>query len=322
MEPLLSQAQFYFERFTGEKAVEILMGLPAEMPKVFESEWLDFKSGKSKKNDIPEIWSKALGGFANNEGGVLVWGIVADKDQVTEIDAVQGVELVQDVFQLKTRLQELHRHATDPPVPRVEIVAVPISPQGKEGFVVCLIPESPLKPHRSENMGRRYFLRMGDSCQECSPSVLKLLFYPKSASRVHVGVKFGRVPPGLRIETFPPAGKNDLQCAVEVSFTNSGETTIGNGFAKIMCEGAGLYEYAFDNEGKCQVKAPEEVYHLAHELHPQMTKTFRLLVAAKVPPEKWAWNIALSWRDTPPKKARLVFEPPLMEGASGACECL
>ena len=44
-----------------------------------ETDWLDFKCRPSRDANAKEIWYKALSGFANTEGGVLVWGIEASK---------------------------------------------------------------------------------------------------------------------------------------------------------------------------------------------------------------------------------------------------
>ncbi len=59
------------------------------------------RSGEQRTAFVPfwqyrrNCWGgKAMGGFANNEGGVLVWGLRCEKDKTTGIDAVDAVELV------------------------------------------------------------------------------------------------------------------------------------------------------------------------------------------------------------------------------------
>jgi hypothetical protein len=74
-----SQAQFLFQRYAGTGAVDLLKSLPNLTDKTFESDWLDFKTGKARDEDIKRIWSKIIGAFANSEGGVVVWGIVSKK---------------------------------------------------------------------------------------------------------------------------------------------------------------------------------------------------------------------------------------------------
>src|SRR5882724_7565496 len=145
MSEATTQAQHLFEKYTDANAVDLLKSLPKLSEKTFENDWLDFKSGKTRDGDIKRIWSKAIGAFANNAGGIVIWGLSAKKDLVTGIDAVDAVESVPDVFALKSRLMELRHEAVDPPVSNVEIKELPFSDNSSEGFVVCLIPESSLK---------------------------------------------------------------------------------------------------------------------------------------------------------------------------------
>ena len=130
-----------------------LAGLVKSTPPTYEADWLDFKVGddpvipdkKRLAEDQKKVWSKVLSAFANCGGGVLVWGIKAEKDKVTGIDAANDCCPVPDVHQFVSRLQELHRQATEPPVLNVDYLAVPKSATDSSGFVACLIPESRLQ---------------------------------------------------------------------------------------------------------------------------------------------------------------------------------
>ena len=103
MSEVSSQAQYLFEKYIGAGAVDLLKSLPSLPEKTFESDWLDFKTGKVRDEDIKLIWSKIVGAFANSEGGVIIWGVVAKKDPLTGIDAVSAIEPVPDVFAFKSR---------------------------------------------------------------------------------------------------------------------------------------------------------------------------------------------------------------------------
>src|SRR5438552_3985837 len=82
-----------------------LAALVASQPPTFETEWLDFK-GADRLDDegIKEIWSKALSGFANSGGGVLIFGIDARKDQSSGIDCAHKLALSPKALALKSRL--------------------------------------------------------------------------------------------------------------------------------------------------------------------------------------------------------------------------
>lgn len=185
-----SIAENHFTKFTGDDAATVLSGLPHTHPKTFEDQWLDFKSGKPGNDDkIREIWSKAVGAMANAEGGVIVWGLMADKHGSPPVDAVKGVELVEDVSAFKSKLNEALHFITDPPVIGVRIEAIPIKPMGKEGFVVCLVPEQATKPYQSLKTKRPFYIRMNDESREPSLSLLRQLFYPRIMTKAKVDIR-------------------------------------------------------------------------------------------------------------------------------------
>ena len=80
---------------------------------------------------------------------------------------------------------ELHHQSTDPPVLNVEVESYPNA--GGAGFVVCLIPESPFKPHRAEHLTNKpYYIRAGDDFVIPSPALLRHLFFPHTYSHLWV----------------------------------------------------------------------------------------------------------------------------------------
>jgi hypothetical protein len=173
----------------------VLSALVNASPPTFECDWLDFKVGddpaiKDKRrleDEQKKVWSKALSAMANSGGGVLVWGIKAEKDKATGVDAANALALVPDVHQFITRLQELHRQATDPPILNVEYMPVPRSEADRSGFVACLIPDSPFKPHRAEYVeGKPFFVRAGDNSAPASVALLRALFYPATNSLINL----------------------------------------------------------------------------------------------------------------------------------------
>ena len=181
-----SNARDFFNKLTRDSNPSAaIQRLVNATPPVFESEWLDFK-GAARIDDagIKKTWSEALAGFATTQGGVLIWGVDARKDKATGIDAACGLSLVKNPSAFKTRLNELHDQATEPPVLGVETEAYPFGDSGSEGFVICFIPESPFKPHRAEYAGRQYFIRAGDDFVVPSISLLRNLFFPQSRCRL------------------------------------------------------------------------------------------------------------------------------------------
>src|SRR5262245_5485191 len=174
-----------------------LLGRVRSTPPTYEADWLDFKVGddpaipdkKKLAEEQQKVWSKALSAFANSGGGVLIWGIKAEKDKATGIDAASDYCPVPDVHQFVSRLQELHRQATEPPVLNVEYLAVPKSATDPSGFVACWIPESAFKPHRAEYVeGTPFFIRAGDNSAPAGVALLRYLFHPATNSLINLEV--------------------------------------------------------------------------------------------------------------------------------------
>jgi Putative DNA-binding domain len=189
---------FYDRIVTAPDPVEAIRNLIDLTVPTFETDWLDFKGdpGDPKRPDLKqrdrkvrELWSEAIGGFANNQGGVLVWGIDARKIDTPhgEIDAASGDKPVDNPIALKSRLIELQRGATDPPLANVLVEAYVIPGSPSRGYVVCYVPQGPFKPYRSEQPGPQYYLRAGDNTVVMSRPVLASMFYPTHPCTVSLG---------------------------------------------------------------------------------------------------------------------------------------
>jgi hypothetical protein len=319
----LSQAKFLFEKYSEAGAVELLQSLPSKAEKTFENDWLDFKTGKVRDEDLKKIWSKIVGAFANNEGGVVVWGLVSKKDPTTGIDAVHAVECAPDVFALKSRLMELRHNAVDPPVANIEIKELTLSKTTTEGFVVCYIPESSSRPHRSEFSERRFYLRMGDSSRECSVSILRQLFYPKRHSRIQAEVKLIK-PKNLSLRLAPHTvddTASHIRACVELGFRNIGEISVDEVYARISCEGFKLFTFEYNNDRKMfDIEFMPPIIRIAAAIHPEMYKPIRIALLSVTPQPFSEWHIQLFARDLLPRKATLV--PVVKDGDSSIAECL
>ena len=195
----ISSARQFFEKAIREGApfLESLVTTHTS-----ETEWLDFKRGDDLGDEqVKSLWSKAICGFAHNQGGVLVWGIDARFDKATKVDAAFEVKHVADPSVLRSRLTQLHPGATDPPLLGVDSVAIFAAGSSGPGFVVSFVPESDAKPHRTELLdGKPYMLRIGDTFRNPSPSILRNLFFPHSAPHLQVSVACEWPEPSLHMQ--------------------------------------------------------------------------------------------------------------------------
>lgn len=161
-----------------------------------EEEWLEFKGGKNPQagtaipdGDVDKYWSKALSGFANTGGGVLIWGIDARPDPTTRIERADSLSHVINPLKFKTRLNQLSQHSNDPPVIGVSVNEYQDPANPGEGFIVCFIPESSFKPHRAKKCtGEPYYIRIGDRFEIVPHPLLRQLFFPQLHARFELDV--------------------------------------------------------------------------------------------------------------------------------------
>jgi hypothetical protein len=121
---------------------------------------------------------------------------------VTKIDGANALSLVPDPMWLKTRLNQLLQHATDPPVLGIQLHEYCNSNHSSEGFVVCYVPESSFKPHRAMRCtGEPYYIRINDRFVISPHPFLRYMFYPQYHVRfeLRVAVKWEIVLDRIRV---------------------------------------------------------------------------------------------------------------------------
>ncbi len=156
----------------GLAAVERLVA-----DQTFEELFLEFKtvrtgSGDTRLHDHDRNhYRKAVCGFANSEGGVIVWGI--DCRDVGAGDVAQGFAPVENPRRFASWLEGATSACTVPPVPGVRSTVIEAS-QGS-GFVVTYIPQSTTAPHQMAGEGR-YIIRAGSDFVPAPHGVVAGLF--------------------------------------------------------------------------------------------------------------------------------------------------
>jgi hypothetical protein len=206
--------------------VSEIVGLVNPDSPTSEDDWLDCKrepddirDPKRRENKIKEMWLQALCGFANNEGGLLIWGLDARKDPKTNVDQVVGAVPVTDPHGLKTKLTEWRREGTDPPLANVQVEAYESSPGSGKGFVVCYVPEGSYKPYRTREGDRsQYWLRTSDSFVVMSSSVLRAMFHPRPRAVFVLEAVLSWRPVDVKHQQF----RWPVEIVLEVKMTNRG----------------------------------------------------------------------------------------------------
>jgi hypothetical protein len=232
-----SLAQQFFDYFRSLPQADQLRRLHAMVnstPPTFETEWLDFK-GMPQAQDIGDIWSSSVSGFANTGGGVLIWGIDARRD-ASGVDCAAGMRLVDQPASFRQRLIDLSQDLADPPVLGVDLIPLDDAAVPGKGFVICLIPESTFKPHRALRCKNKpYYIRVVDRFEVAPHSLLRTLFYPVSNPRF--AVRVDAVRGGWQADNQGVAQTMDIVFAVRVS--NSGTATARDLFVRMEVDQLG-----------------------------------------------------------------------------------
>lgn len=142
-----------FESIKSERDLRTFL-----LNKTKEGLYLEFKQKSNSKhgkldNDDKKNFAKALSGFANSDGGILIWGIqTRSKDESAK--TLKPINKVDDFIR---SLKSFLTSATQPIVDGVLIEKVSKENSNSRGYVKCLIQPSFKAPHRSTD--REYYKR-------------------------------------------------------------------------------------------------------------------------------------------------------------------
>lgn len=124
---------------------------------------LDFKTVSNANlngADDKKNLAKAVSGFANSSGGLIVWGVDARKNSLG-IDCAKGLNEISPIQLFVSRLTTLTGQSVSPLVDG--IIHKPIIFSADKGCAVTLVPESQSGPHMAKLGEDRYYKRSGDS---------------------------------------------------------------------------------------------------------------------------------------------------------------
>lgn len=196
----------------------------------------DLTHADDKKN-----LSKALSGFANSSGGLILWGIDARKN-ADGIDCACGKKEIKPLSLFISRLNELTGEAVYPSVPAVRHRPIPLD--SDSGFAITIIPESDSGPHMAKLGEDRYYKRSGDSFYRMEHYDIQDMFGRRRRPELKLLTKFG----------FAGGGSSGGKKFVKVQVTYALEN-IGRGVAKApllalkLKSKHNLSEYGIDGNG-------------------------------------------------------------------------
>lgn len=202
----MGRAEDIFQRIKdrGELAIDDFI-----LCRQSEELYLDFKrssdDGRGPKvlstNDRNNL-AKAISGFGNSEGGVIVWGIDASRD-IDYADVAKAKFPIQNLKRFVSWLEGAVSGCTIPAHNKVENHS--IDSGSGNGYVATLIRKSELTPNQC-TFDMRYYMRAGSSFHPVSHAVLAGMFGRRPQPWVYntyttYPVQVGEVKPGLEAVT-------------------------------------------------------------------------------------------------------------------------
>ena len=147
-----------------------------------EDTWLDCKrkshptNGSLDESDRSNF-AKALSGFANTSGGVLIFGLDARSND-EGIDIIQTLNPISNLNLFESELRETESRIVERAIPGIEYKKFIIDHDGDRGIIVIYVPEGPNPPYRSL-VDKEFYVRTGDSFGPCDVSQIESLLFKK-----------------------------------------------------------------------------------------------------------------------------------------------
>jgi len=144
-----------------------------------EDLYLDFKgkanavSGQMSRKD-KSILAKAVSGFANTDGGLIIWGVDARSEAKGDPDVAKKLLPITGLKTLVTELNGQCGQAVNPPLGQIDNRAVPIPSENDSGNVITVIPRRRQPPSQaaSGDDSGHFFLRAGSGFYKIPESIL------------------------------------------------------------------------------------------------------------------------------------------------------
>ena len=162
---------------------------------------LDFKTINAAitSGDDKRQVARCISGFANSSGGIMIWGVVAKKNE-DGVDCANSAAEIFNTALLVSRLNTLTGEVVSPSVDGVRHRAL-TKLGSSSGFVATLIPESGAPPHMARVGDQRYYKRSGDSFYRMEHFDLQDMFGRRQKPQIELLAERGVVKDGVETIT-------------------------------------------------------------------------------------------------------------------------
>ena len=291
----MSRAHELFGRLKAANAAAV-----DELIADYQSEnlWIDFKqsadqgAGTRLNQSDRENLAKAISGFANSDGGVVVWGVDCRRDPASGADLPSGKYPIKQPFRFVSWLENTVSGCVTPGAPGIEhAVLAPAS--ASEAFVATLIPPSDVAPHQciQPTTKLQYYMRAGSNFVPVPHAILAGLFGRRPQPKLFT---FYEGKPVLHLDP------EVLELDFGVRLMNAGPAPASNPYVsfRIIVPGPNCrLEFRPDSSGNWS-------NHQAYGIYFNVTA----LTAFRLPPQSPVRPARFKLQLTPPFANRYVFE--------------
>lgn len=211
----MGRAEELFVRIKERGAAEVRAMIEAQ---VVEELFLDYKQSSTPlpstklSDDDRKNLAKAIAGFGNSEGGVVLWGV--DCRQTPDGDVPTKAVPISAPVALKTLFDGAIGGLTLPAHSAVENIVVP-NTRRTDGFVITYVPVGLHVPYQTLYPKREYYIRAGSGFLPTPHSVLAGMFGRTPQPNVVPIITFQN---GQVVQNVPPA----IRLSLPVTFVNKG----------------------------------------------------------------------------------------------------
>lgn len=218
----MSRAEDIYERIKkgGEEALDELI-----LTQQSEELFLDFKRSANNGNSTVladkdrNHLAKAISGFGNSEGGVVVWGIEC-KRGIDGADLPKAKFSITNVKRFKSFLENAISGCTIPPHAKVQNHA--ISKKNGDGFMATLIPKSDSAPLQ-DLVEKRYYIRAGSNFVPVPHDLLAGMFGRRPQPDVF----------NMFVYSVPEIAGDSIKLSIGLALHNKGKVLASNLFLSV-----------------------------------------------------------------------------------------
>ncbi len=129
--------------------------------------------------------ARALSGFSNTEGGIIIWGVSTTKHEHSTLDILSQIEEIGNCDNFSKQIESSIPTLTIPSITNSLTKVIKKSKKDSRGIIITYIPKSLGDPVQS-NKEEYFYFRNGDEFTKLPYEMLKRLFASTESPDLHI----------------------------------------------------------------------------------------------------------------------------------------